>query len=218
MSNTIHDMGGMHGFGPIEEEVNEPVFHTEWEGRVYAMNRAMGPLRLWTIDEGRAAQEMLPPSVYLSASYYQRWYLGLVQRALDHGIAGADEVTAGKSLRSSDKPNRIFTPKDAKSLTRGSYERPSSIPPQFKPSDTVRTRNVQPVTHTRLPRYARDKLGTVEAIRGCHVYPDSVATGAGEDPQWLYTVVFSGRTLWGESCDPTIKVSIEAFEPYLVLA
>ena len=123
MSNTIHDMGGMHGFGPIVEEENEPVFHTEWEGRVYAMNRAMGPLRLWTIDEGRAAQEMLPPSVYLSASYYQRWYLGLVQRALDHGIAGADEVTAGKSLRSSDKPNRIFTPKDATRGVSGSRTR-----------------------------------------------------------------------------------------------
>lgn len=215
MSNTVHDMGGMHGFGPIEEEENEPVFHTEWESRVYAMNRAMGPLRLWTIDEGRAAQEMLKPSVYLSCNYYQRWYLGLVQRALDHGIAGADEVAAGKSLRNNNKPKRIFVPEDSKHLTRGNFERSSSNTPLFKPSDTVRTRNVQSVTHTRLPRYARDKLGIVEAIRGCHVYPDSVTTGAGEDPQWLYTVVFLGKTLWGDDCDPTIKVSIEAFEPYL---
>ncbi|MGH7040978.1 MAG: SH3-like domain-containing protein, partial [Acetobacteraceae bacterium] len=75
-----------------------------------------------------------------------------------------------------------------------------------------------PVTHTRLPRYARDKIGTVEAVRGCHVYPDSAATGAGEDPQWLYTVVFPGRVLWGDDCDPTVNVSIEAFEPYLVPA
>jgi len=218
MSNTIHDMGGMHGFGPIEEEENEPIFHTEWESRVYAMNRAMGPLGLWTIDEGRAAQEMLPPSVYLSASYYQRWYLGLVHRVLDHGIAGADEIAAGKSLRSSDNPPQIFKPKDAEGLTRGSFERPSSAPPQFKPNDTVRTRNIQPTSHTRLPRYARDKLGTVEAIRGCHVYPDSVTTSADEDPQWLYTVAFSARNLWGENCDTTVRISIEAFEPYLELA
>jgi nitrile hydratase len=79
----------------------------------------------------------------------------------------------------------------------------------------VRTRNLNPPSHTRLPRYARGRLGTVEAIRGCHVFPDSVATGAGEDPQWLYTVVFAGRELWGEQSDPTLTVSIEAFEPYL---
>ncbi len=218
MSNTVHDMGGMHGFGPVEEELNEPVFHTEWESRVYAMNRAMGPLRLWTIDEGRAAQEMLPPTVYLGASYYQRWYLGLVQRVMDHGIADAEEIASGKSLRGGDRPNRIFTPADAAGLTRGNYERPSAAPPRFKAGEAVRTRNINPETHTRLPRYARDKPGTVEAVRGCHVYPDSVANGGGEDPQWLYTVVFDGRTLWGEDCDPSVKVSIEAFEPYLVPA
>jgi nitrile hydratase len=218
MTNSIHDMGGMHGFGPVEEEPDEPVFHEEWESRVYAMNRAMGPLGLWTIDEGRAAQETLPPAVYVSASYYQRWFLGLERRVLERGLAGADEIEAGKSLRPNDKPNRIFKPADAASLTRGNFGRDAPAPPRFKAGDRVRTRNINPVTHTRLPRYARDKVGEVEAVRGCHVYPDSVANGQGEDPQWLYTVVFSGRTLWGEDSDPSVRVSIEAFEPYLVPA
>jgi len=218
VTNSIHDMGGMHGFGKVETEADEPVFHEPWESRVYAMNRAMGPLRLWTIDEGRASQETLPPAVYVSASYYQRWLLGLERRVLDLKLAGADELQAGRSLRTNDKPNRIFTPADADQLTRGNFERESKAPPRFKAGDRVWTRNINPVTHTRLPRYARDKVGEVEAVRGCHVYPDSVANGGGEDPQWLYTVVFSGQVLWGEDSDPAVKVSIEAFEPYLVPA
>lgn len=218
MTNSIHDMGGMHGFGPVREEPNEPVFHTKWESRVYAMNRAMGPLRLWTIDEGRAAQETLPPDVYVSVSYYQRWLLGLEKRVLEHDLANAEELKAGKSMRTNDKPNRIFTPQDADNLTRGNFGREASAPPRFKAGDRVRTRNINPETHTRLPRYARDKVGEVEAVRGCHVYPDSVANGAGEDPQWVYTVVFPGHVLWGEDSDPAVKVSIEAFEPYLVPA
>ena len=218
MTNSIHDMGGMHGFGPVEQEPDEPVFHERWESRVYAMNRALGPLRLWTIDQGRASQETLPPAVYVTASYYQRWFLGLEHRVLEHDIVAGDELRAGRSLRTGDRPNRIFTPQDAKHLTRGHYERPAPAPPRFKAGDRVRTRNINPVTHTRLPRYARDKVGAVEAVRGCHVFPDSVAIDAGEDPQWLYTVVFSGRVLWGEDSDPSVKVSIEAFEPYLVPA
>ena len=82
----------------------------------------------------------------------------------------------------------------------------------------MRIKNINPPTHTRLPRYARGKLGTVEAVRGCHVFPDTAALGAGENPQWLYAVVFAGRELWGEEADPSIMVSIEAFEPYLMPA
>lgn len=218
MTNSIHDMGGMHGFGPIETEMDEPVFHEKWESRVYAMQRALGPLGFWTIDMSRAAMENLPPSDYVTASYYKRWLLGLEKRVVEHKLAGADELAAGKSLRQAERPNKIFTPEDAERLTRGNFERDSSAAPRFKVGDRVRTRNINPETHTRLPRYARDKVGEIEAVRGCHVYPDTVAIGAGEDPQWLYTLVFSGQVLWGEDSDPSVKVSIEAFEPYLVPA
>lgn len=214
--NSVHDMGGMHGFGPVEPEANEPVFHAAWEGRVLAMQRAMGYVGLWTIDMSRASLEALPPALYLSVSYYEKWFLGLAQRVVQHGLVGSDEIVAGHALRAGPAVKRKLTPAElGKVMTRGDYVRAPAKPAGFRTGDRVRTKNINPVTHTRLPRYARDKIGTVEAVRGCHVFPDSVAIGAGEQPQWLYTVVFAGRELWGEAADPTLTVSIEAFEPYL---
>jgi nitrile hydratase subunit beta len=218
MTNSVHDMGGMHGFGPVEPEPNEPVFHARWEGRVLAMQRATGYTRLWTIDGGRASLENLPPVDYLGSSYYRRWYLGLERRLLAHGLVGEDEIAAGRALRPGIRLNRKMTEEDAKRPLFGDFARPAPAPARFKPGDRVRTKNINPPTHTRLPRYARDKEGTVEAVRGCHVFPDTAAIGAGENPQWLYTVVFAGRELWGEEADPAISVSIEAFEPYLLPA
>ena len=219
MSNTIHDMGGMHGFGPVEPEPDEPVFHAPWEGRVHVLQRAIGAAELWTIDGGRASLEALPPQTYLAATYYQRWFLGLEKRVVRFGLVGADELAAGHSLRTAVPLKRKITPADAaKPPIRGNFERPTDTPARFKVGDRVHTRNINPATHTRLPRYARDKEGVVETIRGCHVYPDTAAIGAGDQPQWLYTVVFTGRELWGDDADPQVKVSIEAFEPYLLSA
>jgi nitrile hydratase len=132
------------------------------------------------------------------------------------GLAGADELKAGHALRPGKTLKRTLKATDvANTLSRGSYSRPAQASARFKPGDRVRTKNIHPATHTRLPRYARNKTGVVEAIRGCHVFPDTVAIGQGENPQWLYTLLFEGRELWGENSDPTLKVSIEAFEPYL---
>ncbi len=230
MTNSIHDMGGMHGFGPIEPEANEPVFHADWEKRVLAMQRATGAFGLWTIDGGRASLENLPPLGYLASSYYRRWFLGLERRLVAHGLVGEDEIASGRSLRPGLGLNRKLSLDDAKNW-RGpmaSYERPAPAPARFKAGDRVRARNINPATHTRLPRYARDKMGMVEAVRGCHVFPDSAAIGPteqarglkahGDNPQWLYTVVFPARELWGEAADPAVSLSIEAFEPYLLPA
>ena len=212
----IHDMGGMHGFGKVEPEPNEPVFHAPWEGRTYAINRALGFTGIWTIDETRAGIERLPPEVYLGSSYYRKWELRLEKLLVEKGLADADELAAGHALRPGKALKRTMKTADvANALSRGSFARPAQGPARFKAGDKVRTKNIHPATHTRLPRYARGKTGVVEAIRGCHVYPDTVAIGQGEDPQWLYTVLFDGRELWGEASDPSLKVSIEAFEPYL---
>jgi nitrile hydratase len=100
-------------------------------------------------------------------------------------------------------------------LKRGSYGRPAPAPARFKTGDRVRAKTMHPTTHTRLPRYARGKTGVIERVHGCHVFPDSSAMGVGDDPRWLYTLVFDGREVWGESSDPALKISIEAFEPYL---
>lgn len=215
MTNSIHDMGGTHGFGPVAPEPDEPVFHEAWEGRVLALQRAMGVTGLWTIDGGRASLENLPPLTYLAATYYQRWFLGLERRCVTFDLVGEDEIAAGHSLRPGRRLNRKLTVEDAKAIRGGNFERPAPAPAKFAVGDRVRTRSNHPKTHTRLPRYARGKLGTIEAVRGCHVFPDTAAIGNGDHPQWLYTVVFTGRELWGDDADPTTKVSIEAFEPYL---
>jgi nitrile hydratase len=214
--NGVHDMGGMQCFGPVEPEPNEPVFHSDWEARVLALNRALGYARAWNIDMSRAAIENLPPEVYLTRSYYEKWALRMERLLLDLKLVDADEMAAGRALRPGKPlPRKLAAADVAAALTRGSYGRAPGAPARFKAGDQVRTRNINPATHTRLPRYARGRVGTVECVRGCHVFPDSVAIGKGENPQWLYTLRFEGRELWGENCDPNLKVSIEAFEPYL---
>jgi nitrile hydratase len=216
MSNGMHDMGGMDGFGKVELEPNEPVFHAAWEGRVLALQRAMSYTGAWTIDMARAAQEGLPPQVYLTASYYRRWALAMERNVLNRGLVSADEIAAGHALHPAKTLKRKLTPEAVKSgLTRGSFYRPSQAPARFAPGDRVRAKNIHPKTHTRLPRYVRGHVGVVERIQGCHVFPDTVAIDQGENPQWLYTVVFDSRELWGDDADPMLKVSVEAFEPYL---
>ena len=214
--NGVHDMGGMHGFGKVDPNPDESAFHAEWEKRVLAMQRAIRSARAWNIDMSRDALERLPPHVYLAVSYYERWALGLESNALKKGLMDADEMAAGHALRPGKLAARAMTKDEMHQVyTRGSFSRPPSGPARFKAGDRVRTRNINPPTHTRLPRYARDREGVVEAVRGCHVFPDSVTTGEGENPQWLYTVVFEGRELWGPQADPALKVSVEAFEPYI---
>jgi nitrile hydratase beta subunit len=213
--NGVHDMGGMQGFGPVKLEKNEPVFHAQWEGRVLGMQRAMGYVGLWNIDMSRAATESLPPHLYLGVSYYEKWLLGLEHRLLAHGLVGRDEIEAGHSLRPGKALTRKLTPAVVETMTRGSFARSAQAPARFEPGARVRAKNINPTTHTRLPRYVRGHVGIIEAVRGCHVFPDAVVKGGGENPQWLYTVVFTGRELWGEEADPALKVSVEAWEPYL---
>lgn len=212
----IHDMGGMHGFGKVEPEPNEPVFHAAWEGRCIALNRAMGYTGEWNIDMSRAAIEEFPPAFYLTASYYKKWAIRLENMLLERGLIDADEIAAGHALRPGKPLKRTMTvDKVEAAFNRGKYGRPASAPARFKPGDRVRAKNIHPRTHTRLPRYARGKVGVIDAVRGCNVFPDTAAIGQGENPQWLYTVLFDGRELWGENSDPALTVSIDAWEPYL---
>ena len=216
LMDGVHDMGGMDGFGTVEPEPNEPPFHASWEGRVLAMQRAMGYAGAWHIDMSRFAQERLPPPVYLTASYYQRWALAMERNVVERGYAGPDELAAGHALRPGKPLKRKLTTDVVKQgLTRGSFYRQAQAPARFKPGDRVRAKNIHPPTHTRLPRYARGRVGVVELVHGCHAFPDTVAIDKGDNPQWLYTVVFEGTELWGPDADPSVKISIDAFEPYL---
>jgi nitrile hydratase len=212
----VHDMGGMHGFGPVIPEKDEPVFHHEWEARVLAMSRAMRITRAWNGDTSRYAKEVLPPDVYLGSPYYKRWLLGLEWLTVKAGLVGADEIAAGRALR----PGVPFKAKNAGSndphyLAKPTFERPAPAPALFAQGQQVRARNIHPPTHTRLPRYARGHVGVIEHVHSCFVFADSNAEEKGEDPQWVYTVRFTGRELWGADADPMLSVSIDAFEPYL---
>ena len=218
--NGVHDMGGMDGFGKVEAEPNEPVFHAEWEGRVMALVRAMGAAGAFNIDTSRFYREALPPHVYLGSSYYKKWLLGLEDLLVAKGYVGADEVKAGRALKETKAPKRGKLTLDQidRIMVRGQFGRTPPAPAKFKAGDRVRAKNIHPATHTRLPRYVRGHMGVVERDHGVHVFPDSASIEAGENPQWLYTVVFDGTELWGPDSDPTVKVSIDAFEPYLELA
>jgi|SRR5450631_630064 nitrile hydratase subunit beta len=213
----VHDMGGMDGFGRVDPEANEPVFHEGWEGRVLSMNRAMGASGLWNIDMGRYGIELLPPPVYLASSYYKRWFLRLERMLAQRGLIESDEVAAGRSLYPGKTlPRGMFTVAAVERiLKRGSFGRPTPATARFNPGDRVRAKNIHPATHTRLPRYVRGHVGVVERTHGAHVFPDSTVADKGEDPQWLYTVCFNSKELWGPGADPSVKVSIDAFEPYL---
>ena len=217
--NGVHDMGGMDGFGKVEAEPNEPVFHSRWEARTMALVRAMGAAGAFNIDTSRFYREALPPHVYLSSSYYKKWLLGLEDLLRDKGFISAKDVAAGHAVEPAKPLKRAPFRRDdvERILARGTFSREPQAPAKFKAGDRVRAKNIHPVTHTRLPRYVRGHVGVVERDHGCHVFPDSAATGAGENPQWLYTVVFDSAELWGADADPTVKISIDAFEPYLEL-
>lgn len=216
--NGAHDMGGAHGFGPVCAEPDEPVFHSEWERRVLALTLAMGATGEWNLDETRFARENRPAPEYLAMSYYQIWLAGLEALLFQRGLVTPGEVAAGRSLSPSPAPvKRTLAAADVVPALRAGNptNRQPSRPARFAPGVRVRTINIHPHTHTRLPRYARGRVGTVETVHGCHVYPDAHAHGLGEDPQWLYTVCFDARELWGADGDPASTVSVDAFEPYL---
>jgi nitrile hydratase beta subunit len=215
--NGAHDMGGMHGFGQVMPEPNEPVFHAEWEKRAFALTLAMAMPGQWNIDMSRFARENRDPAEYLTMSYYQVWFAALETMLKERDLVSDDESVAGHGLHPPKPVPRVLSPGDvAQVLYRGApTERETNTAARFKSGDKVRAKTINPATHTRLPRYVRGHVGVIERVIGCHVFPDSNAQGAGENPQWLYTVRFAGRELWGPEGDPTTAVSVDAWEPYL---
>ncbi|TVR07476.1 MAG: nitrile hydratase subunit beta [Salinarimonadaceae bacterium] len=215
--NGGHDLGGMHGFGPIEREADEPWFHAPWERRAFGLTLAMGASGAWNLDMSRHARESLPPGEYLTSSYYEIWTKGVERLVTRLGLVSEAELKAGAALSPPAPIPRVLRAADvAAALARGGpTERPAAHPARYAQGDAVVTRVTHPPGHIRLPRYARGKRGTVELVHGVHVFPDTNAHGQGEEPQWLYTVRFSGLELWGEEADPEVVVSIDAWESYL---
>ncbi|MGY3358974.1 nitrile hydratase beta subunit/nitrile hydratase accessory protein [Bradyrhizobium sp. GM0.4] len=170
----------MDGFGKVEPEPNEPVFHEEWESRVLAMVRAMGAAGAFNIDTSRFYRETIPPHIYLSSSYYKKWFLGLEEMLIEKGYLTREEVAAGHAMQPAKalKHGKFDLGQVERIMVRGKFARPAPAPAKFKIGDKVRAKNIHPATHTRLPRYVRGHVGIVELNHGCHVFPDSGGDGA----------------------------------------
>jgi nitrile hydratase beta subunit len=218
--NGPHDLGGQMGFGPVAPEKHEPYFHAGWEKRALGVTLTAGAMGHWTIDESRHARESLHPADYYSSSYYEIWIKALETLLKRHGFVTAAELAAGSALGAGTTPKRVLKAENVAAVLAkgGPCDRPVDSPARFASGDRVRTKNLHPTGHTRLPRYARGKLGVVEAVRDGFVFPDTNAHCGGENPQRVYTVAFSAAELWGEGADPTLTVSIDAWESYLELA
>jgi len=215
--NGVHDMGGMDGMGPVRAQCGEPVFHHRWEARVFALVRAMGAFGRWNIDASRHQRELIPAAEYLRMSYYEKWLTGLTGLLLQHGFITEEELASGRPTPGLAKGTpALAAAMVAKFIARGApASRGSSRVPRFRPGQPVRARNLNPVGHTRLPRYARGKAGTIDRVHGVFVLPDSNAHFQGERPQHVYSVRFEARELWGERAAPPDAVYVDLWEEYL---
>lgn len=207
----------MMGFGPIDPTADEPAFHAEWEKRAFGLVLAMGALGQWNIDMSRFARESLVPARYLSASYYEIWLEGLIRLMTMRNLVTPKEVRAGRMLNAPAPSPPALKPEHVPALlARGARaDRPAQGPARFGLGASVRAKVMNPKTHTRLPRYLRGCLGEVARVHGAHVFPDSHAQGRGADPQWLYTVRFTARDVWGEGHNARDLLHADLWEPYL---
>jgi nitrile hydratase subunit beta len=215
--NGVHDMGGMHGMGPLRSEKDEPVFHERWEARAFALTGAMEAWGKWTRDASRHERELIPPAEYLRMSYYEKWIAGLIELLVKAGLVTATEIESGKAAPGSVKAMAPLTGNQVGPLiARASpSSRDVAVLPRFKTGQRVRARNVHPTGHTRLPRYTRGKLGMIERDHGVFVFPDTNAHFLGEKPQHLYSVRFAARELWGSQAAPGDAVYVDMWDDYL---
>jgi len=215
----IHDLGGMQGFGPVIREQNEPVFHAEWEGAVFAMMRAARARKIFNSDEMRHAIERMDPAEYLASSYYERWLAALTRLLAEKGVVTEAETGARPANRARRRAPAAGESQavvlDRYSTAQSSF-RSSNAAPAFAVGQTVVTSNERKPGHTRLPRYARGKRGVIAAQRGTHVFPDASAHGLGDAPQPLYSVRFEAAELWGTGdVDTAAPVYLDLWESYL---
>jgi nitrile hydratase beta subunit len=215
--NGIHDMGGMHGMGRIEFEKDEPVFHHPWEGRVFALNLAARAGGKGNLDNSRYGIELLPPADYLRLSYYEKWLARLEGNLVRLGVITGDEIANGKAAPGSPKAKPALTAAAVPATMGrgGTARRDVAVAPLFQVNERVRARNIHPTGHTRLPRYARGKVGTIVRDHGVFVFPDTNARFEGEKPQQVYSVRFAARELWGDQASPRDAVYIDMWDDYL---
>ncbi len=215
--NGVHDMGGQHGLGPIEAPADEPLFHAPWEARVLALTLAMAAWGRWTLDASRHQRELIPGPDYLAMSYYEKWLTGLIALMTTRGLITDEELASGVPAPGAVKASPPLTADSVAAVIAkgGPSRRDVAAPGWFQVGDKVRTRNINPTGHTRLPRYARGRLGVIERDHGAHVLPDTNAHGLGEQPERLYGVAFTARELWGEDARGGDSLHLDLWDRYL---
>jgi nitrile hydratase len=220
--NGIHDLGGMHGFGKVQAERNEPVFHYPWERKVFGIMVSTMAQGIYNVDEFRFGIEQMDAAHYLESSYYEHWLETVQKNLVEKGVIKRAELEA--ALRKAKGRGRAGAPKRRdpamaqrllEIIHKGDHYMRAPVPPRFKVGDAVRARNVNPPTHTRLPRYVRGKQGVIECVRGTFVTPDDNAIGKGEHPQPVYSVRFNGTELWGAQAQSNETLYIDMWEQYL---
>lgn len=219
--NSVHDMGGMHGLGPVEVEPDEPWFHHEWERRALALTLATAFLGEWNLDMARHARERMPGAEYLAATYYEKWLWGLERLLVERGLVPQTELDA--RLQDAAAPvtrtghPRLLSAAHVEPLLKkgGSARVNETLAARFAPGDQVAARNINPTGHTRLPRYARGRAGVVDRDHGVFVFADSHAMGQGPQPQHLYSVRFAARELWGPDAGERDAVYVDLWDAHL---
>ena len=215
--NGVHDMGGMHGMGPIVHDPNEPVFHEEWEGRAWGLQRAMGRWGRGQWGNTRYELERILAADYLRMSYYERWFTVLVNRLLRSNLITRGELESGRADPALPAPTLPAATPPAQGATGGAARQTILVRPQFKLGQRVRGRNMHPEGHTRMPRYTRNRRGSVVRINGVFGLQDTDASGQsrGGRPQHVYTVRFPARELWGDQASSRDSVYVDMWEDYL---
>jgi len=215
--NGVHDCGGMQCYHPILYTASEPVFHAPWEGRVLALTLASWYVHNAELPTFRSDIEALPPADYLRMSYYEIWCASLVRRLIDNGWVTAREVERGRSERAAT--NGAVPASRAEIVAAGL--KPADKPrkdieaPRFVVGAGVRALNINPTTHTRLPRYVRGKVGTIARQYGPANFPDTDEYNLGANPNHVYSVRFGARELWGRDASPKDFIYLDLWERYL---
>jgi nitrile hydratase subunit beta len=218
--NGVHDLGGMHGFGPVLREEDEPRFHAEWEKHVLVMQRGTIGQGIFNLDEFRDGIERMDPIHYLAATYYERWLATLETNLVEKGIITREELDA-RTASFADHPHATLSQRDGPGIRHriNQAEVPegevAGTSPRFAIGDPVTTRIMHPTGHTRLPRYARGKRGVIDRVHGLEILPDTHTRGRPAQMEAVYSVRFSGEELWGDAAEPHETLNIDLWESYL---
>ncbi len=213
--NGVHDLGGMHGMGPIPIEKNEPAFHEPWERQIFGL--MIGSMFRWSLngDAFRFHIESLPPADYLGFRYYERWIPVLGALLVERGVVTEAELQSGQPAPGSGRATPPAAEKASGASDKAPRSRREGAPARFAAGQRIRARNINPTSHTRLPRYVRGKVGTVQRDYGVETFPDTNARSAGEKPQHVYSIRFTARELWGDQASLRDSVYLDLWDDYL---